>query len=331
MQKTGKMKAFITGAGGFIGSNLVDRLTQNNWELKILLKDKSEKVSNKNVQIIYGNITDKNVIEEGVSGADIIFNLAALLPHHKARLEDYTAVNMIGVKNVLDACNRYKIKRLVHISTVGIYGSSGSRIISERSPRKLSDDYSITKAKGEDLVFKYIKDFKLKATIIKPTIAYGPFDKRPGFSTLFKLIHKKAFIPVGNGKNYLHTIYVGNLVDALILAATSQNSIGEDFIIGDDPCPTIGEIVNEIYTVQNLKPPKFYLPKELAIVTSKIFDITEKVGLPSPLSSRRLNFITENRRYNINKAKNILKFKPKISLEEGIRITYRWYSQNGYL
>lgn len=322
------MIAFITGATGFIGSNLIEALKKDHWTIRILAKGK---VRIKGVEVIYGDITNKDVISHGVNGADVVFNLAAILPHQRKTKEEYFNINVGGVKNIIEACLKYKVKRLVHVSTVGIYGDSGLKIVNERSPRKLSDYYSQSKAKAEDLIFDYIKKYKLKATIIRPTIAFGPHDKRPGFSNLFKLVHNRMFIPVGDGKNYLHTIYVKNLSYALILAATSKNALGEDFIIGDDPCPTIGKIIKEIYQAEGIKAPKIYLPVFFARVIAKVFDITTKLGLPAPLNSKRLAFITENRRYSIDKAKKILGFKPKVGLSKAIKQTHRWYKQNGYL
>lgn len=323
------MIAFITGATGFIGSNLIEALKKDNWDIRILTREKVVVVED--VEVIYGDITDKNVIESAVNGVDIVFNLAAILPHQRKTKNEYFKVNVGGVKNIIEACLKYKVKRLVHVSTVGIYGSPDSKVVNERSPRKLSDYYSESKAKAEDLIFNYMRIYKLKATIIRPTIAFGPHDKRPGFSNLFKLVHKRIFIPVGDGKNYLHTIYVKNLVDALILAATSKNALGEDFIIGDDPCPTIGKIIKEIYQAEGIRAPRVYLPIFFARVIAKIFDIITKLGLPAPLNSRRLAFITENRRYSIDKAKKVLGFKPRVGLSEAIEQTHRWYSQNGYL
>lgn len=323
------MIAFVTGATGFIGSNLVEALKKDYWSIRILVKGKVVRI--KGVEVIYGDITDRDIILHGVNGADIVFNLAAILPHQRKTKDEYFNVNVGGVKNIIEACLKYKVKNLVHVSTVGIYGSTGSEIVNERSPRKLSDYYSQSKAKAEDLISHYIKRHKLRATIIRPTIAFGPHDKRPGFSGLFKLVHKRMFIPVGDGKNYLHTIYVKNLVDALILAATQKSSLGEDFIIGDDFCPTIGEITNEIYRAEGLNPPKIYLPMFFARVIAKVFDITTKLGLPAPLNSKRLAFITENRRYDIDKAKKVLGFNSKVGLSEAIKQTHKWYSQNGYL
>lgn len=324
------MIAFITGATGFIGSNLIEALKKDHWQIRILVRKKTIQVAN-DVEVIYGELADKGAVLRGVNGVDVVFNLAAILPHQKKSKDEYFSVNVTGVKNIIDACLKNKVRRLVHVSTVGIYGSSGIKVINEKSERKLLDYYSQSKAKAEDLIFSYIKKYKLKATIIRPTIAFGPHDKRPGFSSLFKLVHKRMFIPVGDGKNYLHTVYVKNLVDALILAAVSKKALGKDFIIGDDPCPTIGEIIKEIYEAEGLKAPKVYLPIFFAIVAAKIFDLTSSLGLPAPLNSKRLAFITENRRYSIEKAKRILGFKPQVSLSEAIKQTQHWYKQNGYL
>lgn len=323
------MKVLITGASGFIGSRLAQRLSKD-FEVFALVRSKPKLQDfPKNVKLIYGDITDGPSVMKALKNQDLVFNLAAGLPYHKLTDSGYFDVNVKGAENIFKAALDNKVKRLVHISTVGIYGPTLSSVVNEKSPLNLRDTYSITKAEAEILCRKFIKQ-GLPATIIRPTIGYGPGDKRPGFLNLFKLINKGFFIPIGQGDNFFHTIYVDNLVDAMILAVTKKAAIGEDFIIGDDPCPTFKEIIESIAEILNRKIYPIYLPKELAATAAKVFDLSGKLGLPTPLNSQRVAFMTENKKYDIGKAKKLLGFKPKIGLQEGLNKTYLWYRQHGY-
>lgn len=324
------MKVLITGGTGFIGSNLTKRLLSQGWKVKVLVR-KGHVTKKNNPKVVVGDLTDLNSINEAVKDVEVVFNCAAALPYHKLPEREYWNANVLGVKNVVKACQKQGVDRLVHVSTVGVYGAATDGIIDERSPLVLGDVYSRTKAQGDKLVFSAIKSKKLQATIVRPTIGYGPGDLRPGFLNLFKLIKKRFFIPIGNGENYFHTIYVENLLDALILVAEKKESVGTDFIIGDEPCSTMGEILKELSKITNVELLPLKIPLFVAEAAGRVFDVTGKFGLPAPLNSQRVNFLTENRRYSIKKAKNMLGYKPEKSLPEALKETYSWYRENGYL
>lgn len=326
------MEVLVTGATGFVGGALVDRLLKQRWQVTAFVRRGSKIVSlkRKNVKLVFGDITDSTSVKKAVKGIDVVFNSAAALPHHKLADSSYWKVNVDGVKNVMEAAKTWGVKRVVHISTVGIFGATSRRGVGEKARPKLSDIYSITKLEGEKIAWKYVRE-GLPVVIIRPTIAYGPGDTRPGFLDLFVLIKKGMFISIGKGNNFFHTIYLENLVDALMLAAVRKSAVGQDFIIGDEPCPTMGQIVETIAKVQGKKLPGFYLPKRLALMTGLVFDLAQKFGLPAPLNSRRVKFITEEKKFRIEKAKRVLGYRAKISLDDGIEKTYDWYRKNGYL
>lgn len=326
------MKAFVTGATGFVGKNLVQKLLNEDWQVTVLVTNKKESAKifkNKKIKIVEGDLTNQKSIKNKIS-ADVVFNLAGVLPHHKAKESVYFAVNRDGVKNLLEEVKGKKIKRFVHISTVGIYGSQNT-IIRENSSLKLNTAYEKSKYEGEKLVKDYFKKYKTPVSIIKPTIAFGPGDIRPGFKDLFKLIYQNKFVTVGNGKNHFHTIYIENLTDAIIKASKSKSAIGKDFIIGDIPCPKMDEIVNTIAEVENKNLFPVKMPLFIALVLGKIGDYLKILNIPFPLDTQRVKFITNERKYSTKKAEKILKWKPKVEFKDAIEKTYLWYKENNYL
>lgn len=324
---------FVTGGSGFIGSNLIERLLREKAKVRVLLRKGSDRQMfiNLGCDVVIGDLTDLESVKRGVKGANMVFNLAAGLPHHKLSADIYDRVNKGGVENILKACNRYNTERLIHVSTVGVYGSTDSVSVNELSPYKLTDAYSRSKAAAEELIRVYITKYHLPVVVIRPTIGFGPGDTRPGFLDLFRLINRGIFIPIGNQNNYFHTVYIGNLIDGLILAAVTKEAVGEDFIIGDAVCPTMGDVVNAIAQSEHKKLTDFYIPLFIARFIAYACDFIQKLGIKAPLTSARLKFITDIRKFDISKAKKILGYNPKISLEEGMRITHAWYIQNGYL
>lgn len=312
------MKALVTGATGFVGSNLVERLKENKWHVRCLVRrnSKSEKLKTKGIEIVYGDLLDYSSLEKATKGVDVVFNLAAVLPNHNLKPKEYENVNVKGVENIALASFKNKVKRLVHVSTVGIFGQKTI--------------YSQTKSRGEKVIKKYAKK-GLKTVIIRPTIAYGPNDTRPGFLNLLKLFRRNLFIKIHNGENFFHTIYIDNLIDALILGATVKKAIGEELIIGDEPVPTMNDIISAMEKATKTKRLPFYIPLSLAYSIGKIFDILKHAGIPAPLSSQRVRFMTQDLKFDIVRSKKVLGWKPKISLEKGIKKTYEWYIQKGYI
>ena len=110
-----------------------------------------------------------------------------------------------------------------------------------------------------------------------------------------------------------------------------KEAIGEDFIIGDEPCPTIEQVIKTIAKVENVVIWPFHLPQELCFILGRFFDVAHNFGVPSILNTQRVKFITENKKFDLNKSKIILGYKAKYSLAEGIQRTHDWYKEKGML
>lgn len=313
------MKVFVTGATGFIGGNLIKEAINRSWEVTVLIRKtgQSSIFKGKNIKFVLGSVENPDCFKDKLNGIDLVINCAGALPYRKLSDREYFLTNVLGVENLLSICKKSGVKKVIHLSTTGVY-----------TDRK--DIYSKTKLEGEKIVKKYISA-GLKTIIIRPTIGYGPGDTRPGFLDLFRLVSKGIFIPIGKGDNYFHTIYVGNLVEAILLAAKNSAADGQDFIIGDDPCPKMNDILGAIYRLFGKKKPRVYLPKSVALAAAVFFDLAARWGLPVPLNTKRVKFVTEETRFNIDKAKNLLGYSPKVSLDKGMKETFNWYKNKGYL
>lgn len=312
-------KVLVVGASGFIGRNLTQKLLKEGARVSVLIRKNKDKnlFGNRKINYCLGDLLYYKSLLKATKGIEIVFNTSGALPYHKLSDVGYKQVNVYGVRNLMKAATKNKVKRVVHISTVGIYGNNVNNIDETTEPNP-TDAYSKSKLSGERIVKKY-QSKNLSTVIIRPTIAYGPYDTRPVILTLFKLVKNKFFIMIGDGKNYFHTVYVGNLVDAILLCAQKEDADGEDFIIGDDPCPKFVDLCNAIAKSMNKKISKFYIPRTLVFLVFGNF------------ISRKLNFIMEQKRYRIDKAKKILGYKPKVDLKNGIKITYGWYKDNNLI
>ncbi len=325
-----KINVLITGASGFFGSALLKRLLDDKYHLTVLLRKKNTyRISG--IRVVKGDLRNKNDVLLAVKGQDLIFNAGAVLPHHNLPEKEYWLTNFEGVKNITEASMKFNVEQLIHISTAGIYGSTGLRIVNEKSPVSLQDVYAKSKFEAEKHIFSLRKK-GLKFTIIKPVVGYGPGDVRPGFINLLRLVKIGFFVPmVGDGENFFHTVYVDNLIDALMLCIGEKGAVYEDFIIGDEPCFKMRNIMEIMYKVEKKKIPFVNIPESLAYPLGFVGDFARKLGLKPLLTTQRIRFLTQNKRFNIDKAKKILGYKPKVNLQTGIANTYKWYQEKNLI
>ncbi len=311
-------KILVTGATGFIGRNLIDRLLLEKSNTHVLVRNSKDAANFKKMGVgaFVADLTDSKSLRKFPRGIDIVFNLAGGLPYHKLSDEEYFKINVDGVRNLMEVCIKRKVKKVVHISTVGIYGEVVKDVDEKNRPVPVGV-YAKSKLAGEKIVMEYSK--KLKVVIVRPTIAYGPYDTRPVVLSIFKFLKKGFFVLIGGGENYFHTVFVSNLVDGLILAATKKSADGKDFIIADEPCLRFKDLV---LTIQNAMLNNSYVlnvPIEIAKLT---------LGFVFP---RKLDFMTATKKYRIDKAKKLLGYKPKIGLDEGVRQTLKWYKKESII
>lgn len=299
------MNILVTGATGFIGGAVVKRLLNMPCNIKILVRNKKHLKKITGVTICEGDLRDYKTVEKAIRNVDIVINCAAALPHHKLADKDYWDINATGVQNIVNACQKSKVKRLIHISTVGIYD-------------KYKDAYSRSKLEGEKIIKNSL--FNSSTVIIRPTIAYGPGDVRPVFLKLFKMVKKGVNISIGGGENYLHTVYIDNLVDIIVKAIKTKSMLGQNFIVGDIVCPRMKDIVNEIIKVQDKICINIIIPNNIALFMGKI------IG-----KERMVKFVSENKKYKMDKLKKYMVLKSDIGLSTGMKRTFDWYKENNLI
>ena len=317
-------KILVTGGLGFIGSNLIDLLLKKNFYVINLDKityssnfyNTKEFSKNKNYKFIKCDIRDKKIKNILIKyKPSCIFNLAA--ETHVDRSIDnpsnFINSNIIGVYNILQCFKKYsernKKAKLIHISTDEVYGDILIGRSSEKHAYKPSSPYAASKAASDHLVYSYVRTYNLRAMITNCSNNYGP--KQHPEKLIPKLIYNiqnNMPLPIyGKGKNSREWIYVTDHCEALF-QVYKRGKIGEFYNIGS------GKNLNNIQICKALlKTSKNILKKKL---DTKIKFVTDRPG--------------HDLRYalNSNKIKKKLKWKPKISFEKGIALTFQWYLNN---
>ncbi len=326
------MKALVTGGSGFTGSHLVKKLISQDINVRVLARSASkiDTLKKLGAEIVTGDITDKGSVFKAVKGADRVYHIAAAFREANLPNKTYWDVNYGGTKNIIEACLKHEIQRLVHCSTIGVTSSIKNPPADETTPYSPGDVYQESKCKAEKEVLKYIKEKNLPASIIRPCAIYGPGDFR--LLKMFRMIAKKRFFMLGSGNALYHMVYVDDLVNGFILASEKKEAIGEVFIIGGEKYVTLNELTMLIAKEFDVPPPKIHLPyKPVEILSSAVEYIYKPLKKEPPLYRRRVAFFKKNRAFDISKAKKILGYNPAFSLEKGLHATAKWYMDNGYI
>lgn len=325
VREESRVRVAVTGATGFIGRALSERLVRDGIELRVLARDPG-RADGLAAEVVQGSITDAAAVDRLVAGADTVFHVAGSFREPDMSEEGYREVNVAAVRHVIEAARRHGARRVVHTSTVGIHGSVGAGPpAAEDSPIRPVGLYEETKAEGDALALAEGAKGSPEVVVVRPTPVYGPGDTR--LVKLFRLAARERPLMLGDGRPHYHMIYIDDLVDAFLLAARRPEAPGQAFIIGGAEVPTLGELVAAIGRALGRPEPRpVFLPAApVRLLAHGVEIVCRPFGLSPPIYRRRVDFFLNDRRYATGKANRLLGFAPGVSLDEGLRRTAEWY------
>jgi len=309
------MKYLVTGGAGFIGSNIARELVRQNQKVKIIDNLSTGSLDNlagikSKINFVKGDIRDVGFLKRHFRGIDYVLHQAALRAVPRS-VDDPTAANennITGTLNVLLAARDCKVKRVVFASSSSVYGDVKG-INQENLTPQPESPYALTKLAGEHYCRIFYKLYGLETISLRYFNVYGPYQnpesKYSAVIPIFTkfLLKNKSPVIFGNGKQSRDFTYVGDVVQANLLACQAKQGIGEVFNIAAGGKPVS---VNKLFELLAKK-----LDKE------KIKPIYDK-----PRSGDV--FKTEA---DISKAKNLLGYEPKVFIEQGLKEYVKWYKQ----
>lgn len=325
----------VTGSTGFVGSHLANRLLSADVKPTLLVRKTSDpelvsELKSRGAKIVYGDVSDKKAVDEALEGATHVFHIAALFREAKHDDSRYYEVNVEGTRHILDACEAQGVERLVHCSTVGVHSHIPNPPADESEEYRPGDIYQLTKCEGEKLAHEYFSAGRVKGVVVRPAMIWGEGDKR--MLKLFKGVKKRSFPIIGDGKTMTHWVYVHDLVDGFILASTSDEALGQTYILAGRRAASISELVGAVADCAGVKPLPIKVP---AKPVQLLGDLTEMVcrplGIEPPIYRRRVDFFTKDRHFDTGKAEKELGYQPKLSFEEEVSNIYSWYKDQGWL
>lgn len=338
------MKTFVTGATGFIGSHLVEKLIQAGHKVTAYArKSSSLEYLPKEVETIYGDICDYAALKKSLNGFDVVYHNAALVSDWSKK-EDFYRINFEGTKNVLSAIKENNIKKLIFTSTAGVLGEEDSKTAkNEDSPYKPRTDYflsnifesdlnhyRISKMLAEKETIEFCRKNEISLTIIRPVWVYGPREFGSGpFYFCQAVLNGLPFVPVGK-TNRFHVVYVEDLTEAMVLVLDKNLSGINVFLIGNEKPPLAQEYLGLFCKYIGVKlpcalPKIFFKPIGFTLeLCYKLFNVNK-----NPLLTRsRVDMFYCNNIYDVSKAKRELGFVASTPLEQGIEKTVNWWRKN---
>jgi len=250
-------KALVTGAAGFIGSHLVERLLAEGAQVRAFLRyDSQNRIGHladmsaderDSVEIIRGDLKDPEAVGRAVHGATMVFHLGALIaiPYSYQNPTDYVQTNVVGTQHVLNACLKSGIERLVHTSTSEVYGTALRVPIALDHPRQAQSPYSASKIAADALVVSYARSFELPAVILRPFNTFGPRQSaRAVIPTIVRQAIAGDSVRLGSIHPTRDFLYVSDTVNAFIAAGSSELPAGAEIQVGTGVETRIGDIVS---------------------------------------------------------------------------------------
>lgn len=305
-------KVLVTGGAGFIGSNLVRKLLERNYDVTVLdnmsigLRDnlpRSDKV-----KLLKGDVRNFEQVMSAVRGHQYVMHLAAqaFIPLSYELPLQVSETNAIGSINVFKACLNHDIERLVHVSSSEVYGSDKYSPMDEQHPLCPQNTYAVAKAAADMWAQTFYLEHKLPVVILRPFNTFGPRENLPYFiPEMIRQSLKEPVIHVGNLETSRDFTYVEETVQAMIDALETKNIEGEIINLGTCGTHKMKDILTLIQKETNAE------RKEVVSDKSRLRPKDVEI------------LITDNA-----KAKRVLGWAPKITFEEGIRKTIKWYVNN---
>lgn len=328
------LKVLVTGSTGFIGGHLVDRLVKEGHEVRCLARNpaKAIRLIDMGLEVVFGDIRNIDSLRPAVKGVDCIFHAAAKVADW-GKWEDFKENTVNGTENILKASVEVKAKRFLFISTVDIYDliffRSDLPRINECTP--IGTDfgryfYARAKMLAEKKVFECHNSSKINVSVVRPATVYGPRDLTT-FPRIIEFVKNKSAGLISGYNPNIGLIYVTDVVDLCVLAATNSIAIGQAYNACTDQDVNIKEFIAEICKNLNISVPSKRYPYFVMIVLANLSEFGSKIlrkNKPPVITKMALRLFTLDQRFDYSKALKELTWKPKINFEEGIKNTINW-------
>lgn len=321
----------VTGATGFIGGHLANRLVQEGHRVRCLVRATSDTsgLEALDVELVRGDLTDAGSLTRATRGCRFVVHCGALVSDW-ATVAEIEQVNVAGTRNVLAASSAASVERFVHVSTTDVYGYPGRPGIDETYvPVGFSNWYSETKRAAEAEVRRE-GESGLNVVILRPASVYGP-GSEDVVGDIARAIRARQMLLVDGGRAIAGLLYVENLVDAVVRALHNDAVVGEAFNLTDGLGITWRQFLGDLAEGLGCPAPRWGVPYRVAFGIAFVLEhgyrvLRRTVGVKTrPLLSRQaVHVLGRDQDFSNRKARETLGWAPVVSYEDGLAATVEW-------
>ena len=306
-------KVLVTGAGGFIGSHLTERLVESGASVRAMVHYNAlggwgwldESPLRKDMEVVAGDICDRDSVRQAIQGIDVVFHLAALIaiPYSYRAPASYVRTNIEGTLNVLQNAREMSVQRVIHTSTSEVYGTARRVPSDEGHPLQGQSPYSASKIGADKMAEAFHLSFQLPVVTVRPFNVFGPRQSaRAIVPTIITQCLSSDRVRLGNQRPTRDLNYVSNIVEGYLLAAMSPGTVGRTVNLGSGREISIGDLATLI-----------------ARLCGRAITIETDAQRIRPDGSEVERLLADNAL-----ARQVLGWEPKVSLDEGLSKTIEW-------
>jgi nucleoside-diphosphate-sugar epimerase len=329
MTRIADSTVLVAGASGFIGGHLTRHLAAHGAQVRALIRPSSSTagLDLPRVEIVIGEITHMESIRNAAEGCDVVVNAAGTMSGSAAQQR---LINVDGARNLAAAAIAANARRLVHVSSAGIYGFRTVGDVDETTavdPGPMA--YPATKAEGETVVRQLAAEKGLSWSIIRPALVYGP-GSTVLTKGLFRWARRRPIVFLGDGSGFAPIVHVDDVVEMIAILAAHDRAHDQVFNCAADPVPTWREFLTGYAALVGHS-------SWLGIPVGPVRGLTRAIsklapdGTPPAELSSLVGFITGRRRFSVEKAAELLEWHPSVGLAEGIASCVPYLQEQGLL
>jgi nucleoside-diphosphate-sugar epimerase len=326
--------ALVTGATGLVGTHLIQRLRADGWTVRALVRDaaRAGTLSRANVVLATGDTLDPTGFALAARGCDVIFHAAAAVTP-RGGWEAFSRPNVEGTRNAIAAAASAKA-RLVHVSSVAVYGSAeryAGGVTNEESA--LADIapgsfYARSKRESETLVMEAHAAGRVWATAVRPAVIYGTYD-RQFVPRVARLLQHGVAPLVGGGRTTLAVVHAANVADGMVRAAVADLAGGRAYNLANDYDVTVADFFRLAARGMNVKLRMLSIPLIVARGALELFRLVAPLIVGTRLNAATaasLDFLTRDNPFSSDRARRELGWSPAVRPDEGVPDAFRWWS-----
>lgn len=318
----------VTGASGFLGGRLAERLLEQGRRVRLLARGSSDLslLAGRGVEIVRCELTDAAGLGRALRGIEVVYNCAGRSADW-GPWADFRLANITGVQALLEAARAAgAVRRFVHVSTTDVYGYPAEACDEAAPIRDVGLPYNRSKAVGDRTALAFYRRTGLPVTVIRPATIFGPRSKDWSLE-IARLLAQRALVTVDGCRTRAGLVYVDDLIDAMVELAASDAAIGEAYNVRDPSDITWRSYFDALADGLGVRRARWDLPVGVALRLGRWSEVAYKLARASsrPLVTRHAVLVlSRDQGYSIDKIRRQIGFTPAVGVDEGIRRSLAW-------